>query len=61
MGEAKNKRLRGKWAMEALLIKSERVAWTVTRIVAKGHLDWILVNSLNAFFLCSGNFYEDGL
>lgn len=60
MGDAKSKRLRGKWAVQALLIKSERVAWTATRIVAKGHSDCIVVNHLNALFLCPGNLHEDG-
>lgn len=40
--------------------KPERVAWTVTRTVAKGRLDCIMVNSLNALLLCPWNLYEDG-
>lgn len=60
MGDAESKRLRGEWAVETLPIKHERVTWTVTRIVTQGHLDCIVVNSLNALFLCPGNLHEDG-
>lgn len=40
--------------------KPERVAWTVTKTVAKGRLDCIMVNSLNALLLCPWNLHEDG-